>query len=114
MYELDGYIAVGRGTYLHFRPNLFLSRKLTADENALLQSPINTTVENSADNAQAAALITMQASSTATSAMSNELLPAIPDILTVNLDQARRMKSKELHYIDHPLMGILVEIRPVR
>lgn len=114
MYELDGYIAVGRGTYLHFRPNLFLSRKLTADENALLQSPINTTVENSADNAQAAALITMQASSTATSAMSNELFPAIPDILTVNLDQARRMKSKELHYIDHPLMGILVEIRPVR
>lgn len=25
----------------------------------------------------------------------------------------RKMRSKELHYIDHPLLGILVEIRPV-
>lgn len=25
----------------------------------------------------------------------------------------RRMRSKELHYIDHPLLGILVEARPV-
>jgi len=24
----------------------------------------------------------------------------------------RKMRSKELHYIDHPLLGILVEIRP--
>lgn len=25
----------------------------------------------------------------------------------------RKMRSKELHYIDHPLLGILIEIRPV-
>lgn len=25
----------------------------------------------------------------------------------------RKMRSKELHYLDHPLLGILVEIRPV-
>lgn len=26
---------------------------------------------------------------------------------------SRRMKSRELHYIDHPLLGILVEVTPV-
>jgi len=30
----------------------------------------------------------------------------------VQLKQTRRMKSKELHYIDHPLMGLLVKIVP--
>jgi hypothetical protein len=113
MYELDGHIAVGRGTYLHFRPNLFLSKQLTADQTAMLKQassnpPINETEENSA-----ASLLTMQASSDAESSLDQNILMDIPEILTVNLDQARRMKSKELHFIDHPLMGILVEIKPV-
>jgi hypothetical protein len=25
----------------------------------------------------------------------------------------RRMRSKELHYIDHPLVGMLIQINPV-
>ena len=56
----------------------------------------------------------MQATSTASNTLSNEAFPALPEILTVNLNQARRMKSEELHYIDHPLMGVLVEIKPVK
>lgn len=31
----------------------------------------------------------------------------------VALSQHRRMRSKELHYIDHPLMGVLIYINPV-
>lgn len=30
------------------------------------------------------------------------------------LRQHRRMRSKELHYIDHPLMGILLFITPIQ
>lgn len=30
----------------------------------------------------------------------------------VTLQQRRRMRSTELHYVDHPLMGLLVVIRP--
>ena len=30
------------------------------------------------------------------------------------LQSHRRMRSKELHYIDHPLVGILVQINPVK
>ena len=31
---------------------------------------------------------------------------------TVVLRQHRRMRSNELHYIDHPLFGLLVRITP--
>lgn len=31
---------------------------------------------------------------------------------TIALRQHRRMRSKELHYIDHPLMGLLIKITP--
>ncbi len=112
MYELDGHIAIGRGTYLHFRPNLFLSRRLNTDESSYLKNPLSQSADLAAS--QPASLITMQAASGATSALTSNAFPVIPDILTVNLNQARRMKSKELHYIDHPLMGILVEIKPVK
>jgi hypothetical protein len=32
---------------------------------------------------------------------------------TVNIKQRRRMRSNELHYIDHPLLGLLIKISPV-
>ena len=32
---------------------------------------------------------------------------------TFRFDEHRRMRSKELHYIDHPLMGMLIEITPL-
>ncbi|MDF1644950.1 MAG: CsiV family protein [Pseudomonadales bacterium] len=33
-------------------------------------------------------------------------------IITYVMNQKRRMKSKELHYLDHPLLGVLVEAIP--
>lgn len=96
MYELDGYIAVGRGRYLHFRPDLYFSRSLTPTESNLL--PVKSDAQ------------TMR--TTISGAIPSAGL-YIPEILTVNLNQARRMRSKELHFIDHPLFGILVEMTPV-
>ena len=31
---------------------------------------------------------------------------------TISLNQSRRMRSKEVHYIDHPMIGILALITP--
>ncbi|MBV1881020.1 MAG: peptidoglycan binding protein CsiV [Pseudomonadales bacterium] len=33
-------------------------------------------------------------------------------VRTVQLKQSRRMRSKELHYLDHPLFGIVVKVIP--
>jgi len=32
----------------------------------------------------------------------------------IRLDESRRMRSKEIHYIDHPVLGMLVLFRPVK
>ncbi|WP_286238675.1 CsiV family protein [Neptuniibacter halophilus] len=109
MYELDGYIAVGRGRYLHFRPDLYLSQRLSpAQTEQLKRSPGKQQPDTST-----AAMLSMQSSSTAVSTLSSAQFPVIPQILTVHQDQARRMRSSELHYIDHPLLGIVVQITPV-
>ena len=36
MFEIDGYIGIGKGRYLHFRPDLYFSRSLTTTESNLL------------------------------------------------------------------------------
>ncbi|MCP4597909.1 CsiV family protein [Neptuniibacter sp.] len=115
MYELDGYIAVGRGRYLHFRPDLYFSRRLTADETSLLKKKAATKTETAmSEPVQAEAMPTTQTASGAVSTLPQNTMDLfIPEILTVNQTQARRMRSKELHYIDHPLFGIMVEIKPV-
>jgi len=95
-YELEGYITIDKGRFLHFRPNLFHSRQLTRQERNILRSfeQQDLSTENSEPN----------------------LPPTldIPDFLTVQMDQGRRMRSKEVHYIDHPLMGILVLMLPLK
>ncbi|WP_415884853.1 CsiV family protein [Neptuniibacter sp. QD37_6] len=114
MQELEGHIAVGRGRYLHFRPDLYISQPGAANNKA---TPLTK------EKPQAQAMLTMQGESdTATEtevqaiqslAETTSAFPVIPEILTAHQNQARRMKSEELHYIDHPLMGILVEIIPL-
>lgn len=69
-HEVEGTITLGRGKYLHFKPNLQLRRTITLDDG-----------------------------STRT--------------ITAILDQPRRMKSREAHYIDHPLFGIIVYASPL-
>ncbi len=64
--RVDGVVRVDRGHYLHFRPDLLLSRSAAA-ETAGAQYRMNT---------------------------------------------PRRMRSKEVHYLDHPLFGILVLATP--
>mgnify|MGYP001941532247 CR=1 FL=1 len=91
-YELEGYLGIGRGQYLHVRPDLYLNRLLTP--------------------AQASALERSTPQETGSAAITTYDF-AMPEILSVHLDQPRRMRSGEIHYIDHPLFGILVSINPL-
>lgn len=49
----------------------------------------------------------------------NELIEPVTKITALEntgypINMHRRMRSKELHYIDHPLVGILIQINPVK
>lgn len=96
-YELEGYITIDKGRFLHFRPNLFHSRQLTQQERNILLS-----FEQQNNNTN---------ESTGTPPESTF---AVPDFLTIQMDQGRRMRSKEVHYLDHPLMGVLVLMLPLK
>ncbi len=37
---------------------------------------------------------------------------AVPAPPVFRLHQSRRMRSRELHYLDHPVLGMLVVARP--
>ncbi|MFC6672425.1 CsiV family protein [Marinobacterium aestuariivivens] len=71
VYELDGYVSIDRGRFLHFRPDLYYSFAAPASSNDGYGS----------------------------------------SILSANLDTPRRMRSDEIHYLDHPLFGVLVLIQ---
>lgn len=115
MYELDGYIAVGRGRYLHFRPDLFHSRRLSPAQAEKLNQMHNKSDSTDPENSTTALPSDLNSvTSSAEPSSPLGMFPEIPEVLTVNLNQARRMRSEELHFIDHPLMGVLVEIKPVK
>ena len=39
--------------------------------------------------------------------------PVYPFRHAVLIKQARRMRSNEVHYIDHPLLGLIIKFTPV-
>ncbi|MBV0932166.1 CsiV family protein [Marinobacterium weihaiense] len=90
-FELDGSIRLHKQRFLHAHPVIDLK---THDTGAPAR---NNTPESTTDSGQAA--------------LTAAALPdAIEDSLW-RLDQTRRMRSNETHYIDHPRFGILLRIR---
>jgi len=74
--------------YLHFYGDLDYQRPIV--NNDVTTDTIDASVDTSAQNTKAD-LISQQ---------------------SYPMQTHRRMRSKELHYIDHPLVGILVQINP--
>ena len=111
--ELEGYIKIHIARYLHLTTDLWLTiARDEADEEVswpLLPLPPGETVS---------------ATTVATSnqrPVDNINLSTLPlnYEFSINnqpislLRERRRMRSKELHYIDHPLMGLLILITPI-
>ncbi|WP_027857008.1 CsiV family protein [Marinobacterium jannaschii] len=115
MYELEGYISIDKGRYLHFRPDLYHSRHLSPSEAEVLQHaeeqpPQQFTALNTEETPQPQEVSTPSAE---IPGITSQVSPFSSEFLTVNMNQGRRMRSKEIHYLDHPLMGILVLMIPI-
>ncbi len=130
-FELEGDIELSLSRYLHLRPNLYFTQALPpawqprhprAIE-ALASTPSVTTTDLSAAAAldSAALPIPLPATDAAFQSPAQpsvqpqvQLLsqPAPIQYLTVRLDQPRRMRRNELHYLDHPLFGLLIRLTP--
>jgi hypothetical protein len=93
---LDGTLRVHRARYLHVQADLLYYRPLAGDTGA---KPGNDT--------------TQLPDSPDTGLIEQLLAEADPIPRLFRLSESRRMRSSELHYLDHPLFGMLVEIVPL-
>lgn len=102
-FELEGTITISRARYLHARTDLFFSQfePMTSSQ----ELDWTTFDEEQLDFGQSEWNEGLN-----TSAAETQFVR----VATANLNQSRRMRSDELHYIDHPLFGMLVQISPYK
>ncbi len=106
--ELEGYVVLTVERYLHLRADLWMTRfgtgnALDADV-PVLPTPVVTVGSTAEDDTATSSATHDPQSSTAAPGY-------IPDRI-YTLDQERRMRLGEVHYIDHPRFGLLVQISP--
>lgn len=94
--QLEGSVTLSVAQYLHLSSNLWFN-EFTGEGNIPLPTP-----PRAADSEPMSLL----------AADSIAALPAMAGRVAV-LREERRLRSGELHYIDHPLMGLLIEVRRV-
>ena len=141
-FELEGDLRLSLARYLHLRPNLYLTLQLPDDwqvrdprllEQLAVQAEDAARTQQqtqlqplSATPIQPQALITPEpeligATPTPSAATPSTVQGASQDpiieqpqarYLTVKMDQPRRMRKNELHYLDHPLFGLLIRLTP--
>lgn len=90
--ELEGSIALNVGQYLKIQTNLWLTQFVPAGTNLTEVWPELPSLPNGFAESEK---------------NSNYLIKRI-----VKVSQERSMRSNEIHYIDHPLLGIIVKIVP--
>ena len=97
-YWLSGTLKLSVSRYLHFETDLHMKQRITRQE-VIEQSP--PPGENSGFGSFFG--------------MAKELTPITierPVLQDYRFFESRRMRSKEIHYFDHPLMGVIVKVTP--
>lgn len=109
LYQLEGTISVGLARYLHVGADFwYYEPELGAYTEALTSTPAVATEATGIETAEAAP---EGAAAPAAELAYRTVLP--PGDYRMHLSEKRRMRSAELHYLDHPKLGVLVRIDPV-
>jgi hypothetical protein len=134
-YELEGTVNISLSRYLHVQSNLWLSEYVkqielsntwweeSTRENAPTFEGLLTdstyaleTGEPEEQNLNDTTAIDSDDSNTTTPLLSalniNGSTAHYEAIRTVVIDESRRMRSNEIHYLDHPLFGMVIKVTP--
>lgn len=123
-YQLEGTIALSVSRYLHIDTNLWLSA-FTENQTLLDTWWINTDNDNNETPLLSKAhqtqsrqcsknftTVSKQIASDNHSTASRNLTTDYITTQIAELKQSRRMRSGEIHYLDHPLFGVIVTANP--
>ena len=109
LYELDGKFQVYVEHYLYADVELDLKQPSVRDIILQERQPQLTTVDPDAPTLN-------NQDQTTQVGMMEEISPTVLKqefLKSYRLDQKRRMRSTETHYLDHPLMGVIIQVRRV-
>ena len=118
-YELEGYVSFSVERYLHINTDLWLSSFISTIGTEQMPWPVLPTPPTVIKAQQQIASELNLSAPMGTGFFGSQSRPF--ELLfdqqysvdrTVVMRQHRRMRSNELHYLDHPLMGILVKVTP--
>ncbi|MGI9324669.1 MAG: CsiV family protein [Pseudomonadales bacterium] len=113
LFQLEGSVSVAVGRYLHFGAHLWYHEpELGAYSEAIPIAELPTP-EAPALNADSSIEDVLPEAQPDPEASTAYRLVVPPGEHFMHLSEYRRMRSAELHYIDHPKLGVLVRIDPV-
>lgn len=107
-YELEGSVTLVVSRYLHIQAELWLSEYIQQVEMiAPWWESSNTITDSAGDDS----LAYQQIDFSSRPAYS-ETVTRYESVRTVVLNESRRMRSGELHYLDNPMFGVMVKVVP--
>lgn len=112
--SLTGSFSLYLSRFLHINTDLVMqhSRQASAQEIAEMTASLNDLVDDLMQtevNENEPAFYPSETQAEFESESEAVLIP----IRAANIQLQRRMRSKELHYIDHPMLGVIVRVNPV-
>lgn len=109
-YELEGFIRLYVSRYIHINTNLWFSSFISnvGEQNNPWPTLPPRPVEPSAQDQNRFTSFNEAFINPFSGMLDNNFSVD----RTVTLQQSRRMRSNELHYIDHPLMGLVIRVTP--
>ena len=119
--ELEGYLKIHIARFLHVTSNLWLTDTNADNVNSTIEWPALPPVPSLAE-AGRSKILKLQARELVQIDANSGVLKGIDRGFDTNysspypiitLQSKRRMRSNELHYVDHPAMGILMFMTPI-
>ena len=105
-YELEGSITLVVSRYLHLKTDLWLSDYIQKVEMITPWWETSNTVTDGGFDASSYQEIDFSSTNY------SETVTRYESVRTVVLNESRRMRSGELHYLDNPMFGVLVKVVP--
>lgn len=104
-FELEGSVTLTVSRYLHIKADLWLADYIQQVEMVTPWWQSDSLLDDEPSDFQTTELGTFS---------SQETITRYESVRTVVLNESRRMRSGELHYLDHPLFGMIVKVTPVK
>ncbi|QIZ75978.1 CsiV family protein [Ferrimonas lipolytica] len=103
IWQLDGTVKIYLNQFLFIQTQLGLRKP---SERPLAPVEPEPVVQNLGETNQGVQIFAIDDQPLATDAIEME-----PYLATIGMNQARRVRSREIHYFDHPEMGMVMQIR---